>query len=134
VLIPPPPLRLVRGGDVLAAGVERSTAVFRGTVGAVPLPFWRRGFPSRPTGVMTRDVGARLEVPGERRGINDFVCALKSVVELRALGKSDLAITPVGVGTAPIGSLPGTWWVNWGPQNENDAVRAIHAALDAGVN
>ena len=55
-------------------------------------------------------------------------------MELRALGKSDLAITPVGVGTAPIGSVPGTWWVNWGPQNENDAVRAIHAALDAGVN
>jgi aryl-alcohol dehydrogenase-like predicted oxidoreductase len=55
-------------------------------------------------------------------------------VERRALGKSDLAITPVGVGTAPIGSVPGTWWVNWGPQDENDAVRAIHAALDAGIN
>jgi aryl-alcohol dehydrogenase-like predicted oxidoreductase len=55
-------------------------------------------------------------------------------VQHRSLGTSDLAITPVGVGTAPIGSLPGSWWVNWGPQDENDAVRAIHAALDAGVN
>ena len=55
-------------------------------------------------------------------------------MERRVLGGSDLAITSVGVGTAPIGSSPGTWWVNWGPQDEGDAVRAIHAALDAGVN
>lgn len=55
-------------------------------------------------------------------------------MERRALGGSDLAITPVGVGTAPIGSSPGTWWVNWGLQDEGDAVRAIHSALDAGIN
>lgn len=55
-------------------------------------------------------------------------------MERRLLGTSDLEITPVGVGTAPIGSLPGKWWVNWGTQNEGDATRAIHAALDAGVN
>ena len=52
----------------------------------------------------------------------------------RLLGTSNLEITPVGIGTAPIGSLPGVWWVNWGTQDERDAVRAIHAALDAGVN
>jgi aryl-alcohol dehydrogenase-like predicted oxidoreductase len=55
-------------------------------------------------------------------------------VDRHALGGSDLEITAVGVGTAPIGSSPGEWWVNWGPQDEGDAVRAIHAALDAGVN
>jgi aryl-alcohol dehydrogenase-like predicted oxidoreductase len=55
-------------------------------------------------------------------------------VELRRLGTSDLEITPVGVGTAPIGSRPGEWWVNWGTQDEGDAIRAIHAALDGGVN
>lgn len=55
-------------------------------------------------------------------------------MERRLLGTSDLEITPVGVGTAPIGSLPGEWWVNWGTQDEGDATRAIHAALDAGVN
>jgi aryl-alcohol dehydrogenase-like predicted oxidoreductase len=55
-------------------------------------------------------------------------------VERRALGTSDLAITRVGVGTAPIGSLPGAWWVNWGPQDAGESIRAIHAALDAGVN
>ena len=30
--------------------------------------------------------------------------------------------------------MPGVWWVNWGPQDEGDSVRAIHAALDGGVN
>lgn len=55
-------------------------------------------------------------------------------MERRPLGASDLTITRVGVGTAPIGSSPGTWWVDWGPQDEGDAVRAIHTALDLGVN
>lgn len=52
----------------------------------------------------------------------------------RTLGESDLEITRVGVGTAPIGSVPGHWWVDWGSQDEGDSIRAIHAALDAGVN
>ena len=55
-------------------------------------------------------------------------------MERRRLGQTDLEITAVGVGTAPIGSRPGEWWVNWGTQDEGDAIRAIHAALDAGVN
>ena len=55
-------------------------------------------------------------------------------MERRRFGSSDLDITPVGIGTAPIGSVPGVWWVNWGPQDEGDSVRAIHAALDGGVN
>jgi aryl-alcohol dehydrogenase-like predicted oxidoreductase len=67
-------------------------------------------------------------------GIHAAKAALKTAVERRALGRSDLAITPVGIGTAPIGSAPGVWWVNWGRQDERDAVRAIHTALDAGVN
>lgn len=56
------------------------------------------------------------------------------LVERRRLGTSDLRITSVGVGTAPIGSRPGEWWVNWGTQDEGEAIRAIHAAIDAGVN
>lgn len=55
-------------------------------------------------------------------------------MERRRLGSSDLEITRVGVGTAPIGSAPGVWWVNWGTQDEDDAVRALHAALDGGIN
>ena len=49
------------------------------------------------------------------------------------LGQSELEITRVGVGTAPIGSTPG-WSVYWGPQDERDAIRAIEVALDLGVN
>src|SRR5437867_38230 len=49
------------------------------------------------------------------------------------LGKSELQISRVGIGTAPIGSTPG-WRVYWGPQNENSSIRAIQRALDVGVN
>src|SRR2546423_14868917 len=44
-----------------------------------------------------------------------------------------LPISKVGIGTAPIGSTP-EWSVNWGPQDENEAVRAIEVAIDLGVN
>src|SRR3954452_5402735 len=46
---------------------------------------------------------------------------------------ADMQITPVGVGTAPIGSGR-DWPVWWGPQDETESIRAIHAALDLGVN
>jgi aryl-alcohol dehydrogenase-like predicted oxidoreductase len=55
-------------------------------------------------------------------------------MDRRPLGPTDLLISRVGIGTAPIGSRPEEWWVNWGPQDEGDSVRAIDAALDGGVN
>ncbi|MCA9969595.1 MAG: aldo/keto reductase [Anaerolineales bacterium] len=51
----------------------------------------------------------------------------------RRLGRSDMWITPVGVGTAPLASTP-DWWVYWGPQDEAESIRAIQAALDVGIN
>lgn len=51
----------------------------------------------------------------------------------RTLGHSDLQITPVGIGTAPIGSTA-NWRIYWGPQDEQQAIRAIEAAIDLGVN
>lgn len=62
------------------------------------------------------------------------VRALTDAMERRRFGAADLEISRVGVGTAPIGSRPGEWWVNWGPQDDADSIRAIHAAIDAGVN
>ena len=52
-------------------------------------------------------------------------------MELRPL--ADMQITPVGVGTAPIGSGR-DWAAWWGPQDEDESIRTIHAALDVGVN
>src|SRR5438874_8264257 len=54
-------------------------------------------------------------------------------LETSRLGQSDLEITRVGIGTAPIGSTPG-WRIYWGPQDESEAIRTIEAALDLGVN
>jgi aryl-alcohol dehydrogenase-like predicted oxidoreductase len=50
----------------------------------------------------------------------------------RQLGNSDLHITPLGVGAWAIGG--GGWEFGWGPQDDNDSIAAIHAALDAGIN
>jgi aryl-alcohol dehydrogenase-like predicted oxidoreductase len=44
-----------------------------------------------------------------------------------------MQISAVGVGTAPIGSGR-DWPVWWGPQDGAESARAIHAALDGGVN
>jgi len=54
-------------------------------------------------------------------------------MERRRLGETEMEITPVGVGTAPMGSGR-DWAAWWGPQEEGDSIRTIHAALDAGVN
>jgi aryl-alcohol dehydrogenase-like predicted oxidoreductase len=54
-------------------------------------------------------------------------------VERRRLGTTELELTPVGIGTAPIGSGR-DWPVWWGAQDERDSVAAIRRALDLGVN
>lgn len=54
-------------------------------------------------------------------------------LETIRLGNSELEITRVGIGTAPIGSQP-DWRIYWGPQDENQAIRAIHGAIELGVN
>ncbi len=53
-------------------------------------------------------------------------------MQTRQLGNSDLQITPLGVGAWAIGGggLPFTW----GPQDDNDSIAAIHAALDRGIH
>lgn len=53
-------------------------------------------------------------------------------MEKRKLGNTDLSITPIGVGAWAMGG--GGWSFAWGPQNDQDSIDAIHAALDAGVN
>jgi aryl-alcohol dehydrogenase-like predicted oxidoreductase len=54
-------------------------------------------------------------------------------MERRLLPGTDMQITPVGIGTAPIGSGR-DWPAWWGPQDEQESIRTIHTALELGVN
>jgi len=52
-------------------------------------------------------------------------------MQSRQLGSTDLKLTTVGLGTWAIG---GPWQFGWGPQDDNEAIAAILAGLDAGIN
>jgi len=43
-----------------------------------------------------------------------------------------MEITPIGIGAWAMGG--GGWAFAWGPQEDNESIAAIHAALDGGVN
>lgn len=49
----------------------------------------------------------------------------------RKLGKSDLHLTVVGLGTWSIG---GPWDYGWGPQDDQESIATIQRALDLGIN
>src|SRR5258706_14945735 len=51
---------------------------------------------------------------------------------LRTLGKSDLSITPIGIGAWAIGG--GKWEFGWGPQDDAESIAAIRLELDRGMN
>ena len=51
---------------------------------------------------------------------------------MKTLGNSDLALTPIGFGAWAIGG--GNWDFAWGAQDDAQSVRAIHQALDEGIN
>jgi len=53
-------------------------------------------------------------------------------LDTKLLGNSDLNITRLGIGAWAIGGSG--WRFAWGPQDDNDSVAAIHAALEAGMN
>ncbi len=50
----------------------------------------------------------------------------------RQLGKSDMHITPIGLGTWAIGG--GNWEFGWGSQDDDASIATIHRALDLGIN
>ena len=53
-------------------------------------------------------------------------------MQTKQLGNTDLKLTRIGLGTWAIGG--GNWKFGWGPQDDGDSIRAIHRALELGVN
>ena len=53
-------------------------------------------------------------------------------MEQRRLGKSELLLSEIGFGAWAIGG--GDYDFGWGPQDDADSIRAIHHALNKGVN
>src|SRR5439155_25279792 len=53
-------------------------------------------------------------------------------MQTKQLGNSDLNLTPIGVGAWAMGG--GGWAFGWGPQDDDESISAILAALDKGVN
>jgi aryl-alcohol dehydrogenase-like predicted oxidoreductase len=52
-------------------------------------------------------------------------------MQMRKLGYTDLQLTTVGLGTWAIG---GPWQFGWGPQDDDEAIAAILASLETGIN
>jgi aryl-alcohol dehydrogenase-like predicted oxidoreductase len=53
-------------------------------------------------------------------------------MQTKPLGNSDLNITALGIGAWAMGGAG--WAFAWSAQDDNDSIKAIHAALDAGMN
>src|SRR5258708_24170826 len=53
-------------------------------------------------------------------------------MQTRKLGNSDMNLTRIGVGAWAIGGSG--WAFACGPQDDDDSIAAIHAALDKGIN
>jgi aryl-alcohol dehydrogenase-like predicted oxidoreductase len=53
-------------------------------------------------------------------------------MQTRQLGNSDLFLTPLGFGAWAIGG--GDWAFSWGPQDDDESIAAIRAAVEAGWN
>lgn len=53
-------------------------------------------------------------------------------MQKKRLGNSDMELTPIGVGAWAMGG--GGWAFAWGPQDDDESIAAIRAALDGGIN
>ncbi|NTU97008.1 MAG: aldo/keto reductase, partial [Chlorobiaceae bacterium] len=53
-------------------------------------------------------------------------------MQKKALGDTDMQITPIGFGSWAIGGA--NWAYAWGPQDDGEAIDAILKALDIGIN
>jgi aryl-alcohol dehydrogenase-like predicted oxidoreductase len=53
-------------------------------------------------------------------------------MQKRKLGWTDLEITTIGLGMWAAGGAG--WKFSWGPQDDNDSIKAVHEAIDEGIN
>lgn len=53
-------------------------------------------------------------------------------MKTRQLGKTDMQISPIGLGTWAMGG--GNWQFGWGEQDDTQSIAAIKRALDLGIN
>ena len=53
-------------------------------------------------------------------------------MEKRKLGNTDMMISRIGFGAWAIGG--GNWDFGWGPQDDNEAIAAMHKAVEIGMN
>ena len=52
-------------------------------------------------------------------------------MEKRPLGRTGLAVSPIGFGTSPLGNMPGTYGYEVG---EDRAIETLHTIFDSPVN
>src|SRR5262245_51649313 len=71
----------------------------------------------------------RFESKGNSRQLS---ACYKQRMQMKRLGNSDMNITPIGIGAWAMGGSG--WAFAWGPQDDNDSIAAIDAALDRGIN
>ena len=74
----------------------------------------------------------RAAKPAHRIGMVSTQASSATSFETRQLGNSDLRLTPIGYGAWAIGG--GNWEFAWGAQDDDESVRTIKRALDAGIN
>lgn len=74
--------------------------------------------------------GQHLWPPPQRS--KDQTFNLPNIMQTKQLGNSELELTRIGLGTWAIGG--GDWNFGWGDQDESEAIEAVVAAIDQGIN
>ncbi len=65
------------------------------------------------------------------QGVNVCNYRTGAIVKTRRLGNDGPVLSEIGFGAWAIG---GAWQYGWGPVDDNDSIKAIHTALDLGIN